>query len=598
MKKIFTILGALALTVAMNAQQLARMPKPQLVKCDIPSAVYDGELSAEGYTADAVPLRAPKADLDTTLFGIYGVNGQMAYSAKPGYVTPAGLFIIKPYSDTTYFESFYGKGDWKYEAFDEEEEDYETITVKDTDILAYPSTSYGQDYINPTLQVYPNEQELVDQQTGDVNIYNTTYEEYMANAGVDIFWPGEYYPTFMMNGYWQPWPLTNCEMFTGYHTNSGDAEYDEQAAANCFMVSSGAAGTKWCYGTGMTISSWGKGTLDTLINIIPIPEGKSMWCDSVFVHCYNREAVDIENVFPTTTDLKLTIYPIIIKEDPETGKLVQYLRHDSVMAQATATQKNCVEDGGGYTIQFVFKEKNPFGTMDVKPATFGQYCYAELTGFNKSKCNFGIFCSYYENPLEGRTLWEKNGKFHSYGGMNIDMAFNAYYTDIHMWDDCWINEVDKEGGVLTMGFLGTDGKTYSTDTIEFACNISTDFEDDADLYDANGEIIDLDTEEFIEDYEIITGPYTYEEGGEEWISLSCQLTIEVQPNPTKNDREYTVYLQAYGAKMPIVIKQKGEGSGLFNVKAVNDNKYYNIFGTEVNKNFKGIVIRNGQTLLQ
>lgn len=589
MKKIFTILSAMALTVAMNAQQLAKMPKPQLVKQDIPSAVYTGEVSTEGYAINAVPFKAPSTtEVDTTLEGQYFIDGQMYMSTTPGYIS-GNCFLMTPYKDTTVYYSVYGPGKWVYETFNEETEKYETITVEDTAVLYYPSASYGWDYCNPTLSVYPRQIPSVD----STILYNVTFNDYMYGYGAENQWPGEIAPTNMMNGYWQPEQMTNCEMVTS------DASGDGEHSWNRYMVSSGQAGTPWCFGTGMEMDVWGKGTMDTLVNIIPIPEGKSMWCDSVFVHCYNRDAASIEELFPEeTTNLKLTIYPIRIEVNPVTGKKTQWFRHDSIMAQATATHNNCIEDGSGYTIQFVFKEKNPFGTMDVKPATFGQYCYAELTGFNESGCNFGIYCDYWETPTGGRTMWLKDNKFHSYGDMNIDMAFNAYYTDIHMWDDCWINEVDKEGGVLTMGFLGTDGKTYSTDTIEFACNISTDFEDDADLYDANGEIIDLDTEEFIEDYEIITGPYTYEEGGSEYISLSCQLTIEVQPNPTKNDREYTVYLQAYGAKMPIVIKQKGDGSGLFNVKAVNDNKYYNIFGTEVNKNFKGVVIRNGQTLLQ
>lgn len=590
MKKIFTILGALALTIAMNAQQLAKMQKPELVKVNTPSAVYTAELDAEGYAVNAVPFKAPAAEKDTILEGQYFIDGQMYMSATPGYVT-GNCFLITPYKDTTVYYSVMGPGKWVYEGEDEEGKP-KTITVEDTATLYYPSASYGWDYCNPTLSVYPNEVKFTQDGGKTWVTYNATYTDYMYGYAAEAYWPGEIAPTNMMNGYWQPEQMTNCEMM------NADRSGDQDNAGNRYMVSSGAAGTKWCFGSGMTISSWGAGTLDTLVNIIPIPEGKSMWCDSVFVHCYNRDAASIEELFPATTNLTLTIYPIRIEVDPVTSKKTLWFRHDSIMAQATATQKNCVEDGGGYTIQFVFKEKNPFGTMDVKPATFGQYCYAELTGFNESGCNFGIYCDYWETPTGGRTMWLKDNKFHSYGDMNIDMAFNAYYTDIHMWDDCWINEVGAEGGVLTMGFIGTDGEEYSTDTIEFACNISTDFLDDADLYDANGEIIDIKKSDLIADYEIISGPHTYEEGGEEYISLTAAITIEVKANPTENARQEVVYLQAYGAKQPIVIKQAAGTVGLHKVKAINDNKYYNIFGTEVNKNFKGVVIRNGQTLLQ
>lgn len=588
MKKIYFLMSALVLTVAMNAQQLAKMPKPELVKENIQSVVYTGELSAEGYAADAVPFKAPAAEeRDTSLWSQYFINGQMYMSATPGYIT-GNCFLMTPFKDTTVYYSVYGPGKWVYETENEAGTAYETITVEDTAILHYPSPSYGWSYCNPTLSVYPRQIYSVD----STILFNVTFKDYMYGYGAENQWPGEIAPTNMMNSYWQPEQMTNCEMVTG--DASGDGEY----SWNRYMVSSGAAGTSWCFGSGMTISSWGAGTLDTLVNIIPIPEGASMWCDTVFVHCYNRDATDISQVFPATTDLKLTIYPITIEEDPETGKKTQWFRHDSIMAQATATQKECVEDGAGYSIQFVFKEKNVFGNLDVKPATFGQYCYAELTGFNESKCNFGIYCDYWETPTGGRTMWLKDNKFHSYGDMNIDMAFNAYYTNLHEFDGTWVNEVGGEGGALTMSFEDDeDGGIELSDTLMFACNISTDFVDDADLYDAKGKKIDTKKSDLIAKYNIITGPYTYEEGGSEYISLACLLTIDVKPNPTTEAREEVVYLQAYGAKLPIVIKQ-GVGTGLEKVRVLNDNVRYNIFGQKVDKAYKGVVILNGQKQLQ
>ncbi len=585
MKKIY-LMSALVLTVALNAQQLAKMPKAELVKTDIPTAVYTAELSAEGFAPNAVPFKAPAAtEVDTTLEGQYFIDGQMYMSFKPGYVS-GNCFLITPFKDTTVYNSVYGPGKWVYDGEDEEGNP-KTITVEDTATLYYPSASYGWSYCNPTLSVYPRQIPSVD---GNI-LYNVTFTDYMYGYAAEAYWPGEIAPTNMMNGYWTPEQLTNCEMM------NADRSGEKDNAGNRYMVSSGAAGTSWCFGSGMTISSWGAGTLDTLVNIIPIPEGASMWCDTVFVHCYNRDATDIAQIFPATTNLTLTIYPITIGTDPETGEKVQYLRHDSIMAQATATQKECVEDGGGYSIQFVFKEKNVFGNLDVKPATFGQYCYAELTGFNESKCNFGIYCDYWETPTGGRTLWKKNGKYHTYGDMNIDMAFNAYYTDLHYFTDTRIEDVPAGGGVLQMSFKDNKDQWVTTDTLEFACNISTDFEAEADLYDAEGNAINPKKSDLIADYEIITGPFTYEEGGSEYIQLAALVTIEVKANPKKEAREEVVYLQAYGAKLPIVIKQ-APGTGLDKVRVINDNVRYNIFGQEVDKNYKGIVIKNGIKSLQ
>ena len=585
MKKIY-LMSALVLTVAMNAQQLAKMPKAELVKTDIPTAVYTAELSAEGFAPNAVPFKAPAAtEVDTTLEGQYFIDGQMYMSYKPGYVS-GNCFLMTPFKDTTVYNSVYGPGKWVYEGEDEEGNP-ETITVEDTATLYYPSASYGWNYSNPTLSVYPRQ---IPSNDGSI-LYNVTFTDYMYGYAAEAYWPGQIAPTNMMNGYWQPEQMTNCEMM------NADRSGEKDNAGNRYMVSSGAAGTSWCFGSGMTISSWGAGTLDTLVNIIPIPEGKSMWCDTVFVHCYNRDATSIDQIFPATTNLTLTIYPIDIEVDPATGKKTQWFRHDSIMAQATATQKECVEDGGGYSIQFVFKEKNVFGNFDVKPATFGQYCYAELTGFNESKCNFGIYCDYWETPTGGRTMWLKDNKFHTYGDMNIDMAFNAYYTDLHYFTDTRIEDVPAEGGVLQMSFKDNKDQWVTTDTLEFACNISTDFEAEADLYDAEGNAINPKKSDLIADYEIITGPFTYEEGGSEYIQLAALVTIEVKANPKAEAREEVVYLQAYGAKLPIVIKQ-APGTALENIRVINDNVRYNIFGQEVDKNYKGIVIKNGVKSLQ
>lgn len=582
MKKIYMILGALALTVAMNAQQkITQMVKPELIKQEVPTAVFTQPLNEVGYANGLVPFKAPAAEeKDTTLFGQYYIEDQMYMSYTPGYVT-SGVFLMTPYTDTTYYKSVYGPGKWVYE-FLNEDETTKTITVDSTAVLAYPSTSYSFEYYNPTLSVYPRQIPSVDSSI----LYNVTFTDYMYAYSVESYWPGQgVTPTCMMNGYWWPAQMTNCEMMTA------DRSGDKNNAGNRYMVSSGAAGTSWCFGTGMEIASWGAGTLDTLCNIIPVPEGKVMWCDTVFVHCYNRDAASIEQIFPETTDLTLTIYPIDIVVDSATGKKMQLFRSDSIMAQATAKQADCIVDGdgGGYSIVFVFMEENVFGNLDVKPAVLTQRCYAELTGFNESGCNFGIYCDYFETPTGGRTLWVKDGNLIPYGDMNIDMAFNAYYPDMHMFSDTWVEDVPQEGGAISMSFINADGQVESEEAIEFSCNIPEGFEDDVDLLDENGESIDPETDPIVSYYELY-GPEEY---------LAGIAYIEVNPNEGY-DLETTIYVKALGAVLPIHFKQPGALGpvGLNNIKVINDNKTYNIFGMEVDKTYNGVVIRNGEKLLQ
>lgn len=597
MKQIFTILSAMALTVAMNAQQLATRPQAKLTPVKAQRVEAKPMTQMKGYSANAVPFASSYAETvkDTTVDAAYYNPYMMYESFKIGYVGIGQLSF--PYMDSIPFATFSEwPGKWTVAEFNgitgEGLPDWEKDAIilgEDTNFVYYPVDGYGWTYATPKLVM--GDQTWINQEGQE---YTVHFNDYIYGQGMGYY--GESYKqSFLYSGYWETSLFTNCAMLTNDFTS-------DRTLGDRYRVEAASVGCKYCWGTDLTIADLGSGTIDTIDNVIPIMDGKSMWVDTIFLNCYNNATEDdVTKVMPDGSKLKITIYPIDIVKDSTTGELIRKFRRDSVMAEATAEPKNCIAENGGFSIQFVFKEKNPLGILDIKPAVLTQYCYAELTNFNESDCDFGIFSDYNNDITNDRTYFVKNSKLYSWH-MNIDMVFNAYYPDIHMWDDTWINEVGAEGGVLTMGFLGIDKKgdtlEYVSDTLEFACNISTDFLDDADLYDAEGNAIDIKKSDLIADYEIITGPYTYEEGGEEYISLTAAITIEVKANPTENAREEVVYLQAYGAKQPIVIKQAAGTVGLHKVKAINDNKYYNIFGTEVNKNFKGIVIRNGIKSIQ
>lgn len=583
MKKIYTILGAMALTVAMNAQQLTHIEKPLTQKLSIQKATLkESKKSITSFANNMLPFKAPSAkEADTTLFAIYGVEGQMYMGSAmlSGYL-PIPYYVAQPFQDTILFQSIYGAGTWKHDVLNDDET-YTTITVEDTSVLEYSIPSYGFDYHNPMLSIAPSQKPSKD---GSI-IYNVTFRDYMPGYACEFYAPGEgYTPTNLMAGYWYPEYLTNCEMISANPDNQKSAQdvwalyWDE---------------THFLYGTGLIDESYfGKGTVDTMGTILAIPEGKCMWVDTIMIECYSDEAASIEQAFPKDAKVQLTIYPIEIGVDPKTGETVQYLRHDSIIAQAVAGFEDLSGDNPkDFFIQFVLKEEDAFGYINPKPATLTQRCYAEFTGYNESKCNFIVLCDHQDHFTSGLSYIKKNDKYYTFGP-NSTFFFHAYYPDMHLFSDTWIEEVPQEGGPISMGWINSEtGQMETEEQIEFSCNIPEGFDDDVDLLDENGESIDPETDPIVHYYELY-GPEEY---------LAGIAYVEVNPNEGY-DLETTIYVKAMGAVLPIHFTQPGTLGpvpvGLHNVKAVNDNKTYNIFGMEVDKAYKGVVIRNGQTLLQ
>lgn len=584
MKKIFILMSAMVLALALNAQQVAQKYTPTLTRQAVTHAVYTAAPSAEGYTFDAVPFRAPAKEVDTTLFASYFADGQMYRSVEPGYISDPTIFI--PYSDTVYFYSVYGTGNWEYYNTDVDASGRlvpgTKETVKDTAILTYPLDQLYGGYFNPTLSIpgkiqIPSKDETI--------LYNISFKDYMYGYGAEAFWPKQgVTPTNFLAGYYYAEDLTNCEMMTGDDT-------DKSSAQNRYYVSSHYGG--YCFGPGLSVPEWGKGTADTLTNVLPLTEGTSFWLDTIKLNVYSESA----NAIPEGDTLTIKIYPIDIVVNPLTGEVSQKFRHDTVLAQATATHKDIVIGDSEYpeyqSITFVLTEQSWHGTA-IKPAVLTQRCFAELTGINDGDCDFAIFSDYYDAPTGGRTLWLKGGKLYTYGDMNIDMVFHGFFPDMRMIEDTWlVEEMDEEGGAIQMGFKDKSGQTQYDEIITMYCNMVETFDDYVALYDEDGEEIDPSTDKIVADFEAMYDEDDY---------LLCYAYIEINPNEGY-DREFTLYLSSCGASLPIHIKQTGElgpdpGTGLFNVKAVNDNKTYNVFGMEVNKNFKGVVIRNGIKSIQ
>jgi hypothetical protein len=80
--------------------------------------------------------------------------------------------------------------------------------------------------------------------------------------------------------------------------------------------------------------------------------------------------------------------------------------------------------------------------------------------------------------------------------------------------------------------------------------------------------------------------------------IVAQITAEALP-AGMTGRKGAVVIDADGYKLSIPVLQ-GEATGVENVvtPSIKDNKRYNLLGVEVDENYNGVVIMNGQKFIQ
>lgn len=117
--------------------------------------------------------------------------------------------------------------------------------------------------------------------------------------------------------------------------------------------------------------------------------------------------------------------------------------------------------------------------------------------------------------------------------------------------------------------------------------------------------VTLPTNVWAEDMDII---------GEDWIDIEVESEVE---NPGTEDEEFLyavdatitidatdaprkgeIVIDALGKIYTITVNQGTTPTSIESVKKINDNKLYNVLGIEVDENYKGVVIRNGEKFLQ
>ena len=348
-------------------------------------------------------------------------------------------------------------------------------------------------------------------------------------------------------------PMTLCGMYCDPLLNDGDSR-------DWYVVGAGAYGD-YSIGTGLNIEGKSIDTIGSIVrNVSPmkVEQLDIMVCDKT-----NQGGA---YMFPEGASVKVEIFAADLTEG--------VIYTDEPLYTTTMTVEDYTEFNAQLgMISAKFYEEDIFGGLTQVPVVLDGDFYVQFTNFNESGCRFG-FMSDYSTP-GGTTLYTWDGEFTtlwSDGGANMLINFDAYWPTIMYGGDSDVLVAPVEGGVAMDGEYGAVA-LYST---------VLDFENWGDV--EAPEWIEVVLDESV----LSTNGY-----------VAAQFTAAPLP-AGETGRQGIVTIDADGYKLDIVINQ-GEvvNTGVENVVApVFNGKTFNLLGVEVDENYKGIVIKNGQKYIQ
>ena len=350
-------------------------------------------------------------------------------------------------------------------------------------------------------------------------------------------------------------PLTQCEM-------SCDPMYNE-SGSDFYIVSAQSLGCPYAYGTDLVYN--GK-SLDTIIsavrNVSPLK------INQINMPIYNGDGATIEQIIPADAQVKVEI----LAADLSDGVVIY---SDSVYASTIINVADCQAFGNGpASLVAKFWEEDPFGgLMDVSVLCPGDFC-VQITGYNEGNCNFGFMTDYYAPT--GSTFFVVNGTVTEFwkGGSNLAISYDAYWPGAMFIGETEVLVAPVEGGIAM-------DATYP----KFAIY--------SNVYDVEGAWM-ISEDETAEWLELAVDASTLETEG----YAVAQITADALP-AGMTGRKGAVVIDVDGYKLSIPVLQ-GETTGVENVvtPSIKDNKRYNLLGVEVDENYNGVVIMNGQKFIQ
>ena len=537
--KNFTLLSALLVAGMATAQVEMTAPNMEVRQVITTQTVeMDREVTMEEWNAEYIAKQQKAAAADYAAHDYYFVEGMMHGGVTPQFYGVMPLIML-PFTPEIEWTNYYGPTSWYSQATDallaENSETYTMTAWED----------YGLDGMYYLM--YTTDHTLA--QGGQTyNIKGYYYGE-SAGKGGSAFTTGSA-PLGISTG--ENIPMTLCGMETSMMNNESGSDF--------YRISAGDRGA-YAYGTNLIADLATGKTADTIIstvrNVSPLK------ISSISIPVYNTNGTA---VMPEGAEVKIEI----IAADLATGKIYT----DSVLATAVATAADYLEVQSGVgTIVGRFYEEDPFGgMMEVAVVVEGDFV-TQVTGYNETGCDFGIYADYY--TVGGTTMYRVNGKYTPIfsASSNLAIGYDAYWPMV----DCGMGSEILVAPVA--GGVAMDGEYQA-----FALYTN--------VYDVEGAwIISDESSEWLE---FAIDASTLETEG----YAVAQITAEALP-AGMTGRKGAVVIEADGYKLAIPVLQ-GETTGVEDVviPTINDNKRYNLLGVEVDENYNGVVIMNGKKFIQ
>lgn len=540
MKK-YLLIVALAVVGMVNAREFKTLPaqKTQIDFTAQKQAVDAGVemVATDNFVSELRAKRAAQAE-DYADVDWYYAPGQMQYGLMEGLSAYPIAGIILPAVDSVVWENYYGATDWTVY-------DGKTVENSETAVLEDTRGAFGgYSGILPTT----TDHDFIASSGTSYRIKGTSF-----GLSASYRWlclaPHEHY----INGE-DNLTMTLCAMYTDT-LNGGDDFYQ--------ISNSDTRKGKYFNGTGRILDPDTQDYTADTIGIV-VDNGANMKISQILLCVYNRDASEVQNMIPDGAEIRVALFPL-------NGNQINF---EDTIASTIAT--NADLSGAPYgTIAVKFYEEDIFGTLTETPIYTGGSFYLQITNFNETGCDFGFFSDYY-CPSTYTTVYQQDGKFKfiNGGGANLAICFDGYYPTA--FNDTTINELNApvDGGFAYYGEDVDDNAIYIVTNTD---PTGWDFDDRPDW------ITDVTYDDtYLDSYDVAT----------------LQFTVEALPDGTAY-REGVVTIFADGAVLEFVVKQgTNPEEAIDNVNFKNDGKSYNVLGIEVNDDYKGVIIRNGEKFIR
>lgn len=407
------------------------------------------------------------------------------------------------------------------------------------------------------------------------------YLDFQWSALASASWRAEVSPKFYSGINVAPaefYPLTNCAMYTE------DPRNDE--AGDDWGIYGGATGVgTYKFGTKMS-NPWDGGLFDSIATFYENPG--TMVIDNITLPVFSSTG-SVDGMFPSDEDhVRLTIYA-----QGADG----YVDWDAPIASATANKDYYTpadETQAPYygLLEFDFLSEDPeTGIETPSPITVTGNFWIVLDEFNAGSADFGIFSDYYR----GYDAYVSTGKS---TGNTFFIGFDdegIYYTGL------WVVR-----GTIMLSLTAFLPAFDAPEEIKFeAAGGTKELDIPSNMWD---ELTEIEAEDWITatvvtDFE--TKQYLDEEEG--LIDYDVHLynnKLTVTVGETTEERSGNLIISDISGDQPAVIatiKISQEGSqsqGIEDVYFKTNGKSYNVLGQEVNDEYKGVIIRNGEKFIR